>query len=89
MPVDKRGKDFLEKVFHHGVTFILFTGAYVVNYVSIGMLVVYALDFNSIWTRQCISLAGTKYDNLVNVLGVVMWLTWLYCRLIAMPVVIY
>jgi len=51
MPVDKRRKDFLEMLLHHGVTFILFTGAYVVNYVSIGMLVVYALDFNNIWVH--------------------------------------
>ena len=74
---------------HHGVTLVLFTGAFIINYVSIGMLVVYALDFNNIWVHQCKSLGGTKLDWLVNAFGVTMWVSWLYCRLIAMPTFIY
>jgi hypothetical protein len=50
-PVEKRKKDFLEMLLHHGVTLVLFTGAFVINYVSVGMLVVYALDFNNIWVH--------------------------------------
>lgn len=74
---------------HHGVTLVLFTGAFVINYVSVGMLVVYALDFNNIWVHQCKSLGGTKLDGLVNFFGVIMWISWLYCRLIAMPIFIF
>jgi hypothetical protein len=51
LPIDKRRKDYLEMLLHHGITFVLFTGAYVINYVSIGMLVVYALDFNNIFVH--------------------------------------
>lgn len=89
LPVDKRRKDFLEMLLHHGATFILFTGAYVINYVSIGMLVVYAIDFNNIFVHICKSLAGTTYENTTNFIGMIMWITWVYCRLIAMPCFIY
>ena len=89
LPPSERKKDFIEMLLHHIVTFILFTGAYVINHVSIGMLVVYAIDFCNIFVHWAKALAGTRFDDVNLVNGACMWIFWGYCRLIAYPSFIY
>ena len=74
---------------HHSTTFILFTGAYVINHVSIGILVVYTIDFCNIWVHWAKALAGTKFDNVNLINGAMMLIWWFYCRLVAFPSFIY
>ena len=74
---------------HHIVTFVLFTGAYVINHVSIGMLVVYAIDFCNIFGHWAKALSGTRFEKINLVNGAFMWVTWGYCRLVAYPAFMY
>lgn len=74
---------------HHTLTFVLFTGAYLMNIIPTGLIVVYVIDFCNVWTHYSKTFAGTNWKNTCLFCGATCWITWFYCRLICLPIIIY
>lgn len=74
---------------HHTLTFVLFTGAYLMNIIPTGLMVVYVIDVCNIFTHSSKAFAGTTWKNLCLFCGAVCWFSWFYCRLVCLPIIIY
>ena len=85
----QRKNDYYEMLLHHTLTFILFSGGYLMNFIPLGMLVILAIDFCNVWTHYAKVFAGTTWKNTCMFCGAMCWGTWFYCRLVCLPLVIY
>ena len=81
--------DYYEMLLHHTLTFVLFTGAYLMNIIPIGFLVILAIDFCNLFTHYAKAYAGTIYTNVCMFMGAMCWATWFYSRLVCLPILIY
>lgn len=81
--------DYYEMLLHHTLTFVLFSGGYLMNVIPTGLLVILVIDFCNCWTHYAKAFAGTVYTNLCMFMGAMCWATWFYSRLVCLPIIIY
>jgi hypothetical protein len=58
-----RKNDFIEMGLHHIVAIFLFSGAYLINFLEIGIILSFLHDLSDIFTRSTQCLAETKYKT--------------------------
>jgi very-long-chain ceramide synthase len=73
-----RHKDFVEMLLHHALTAILYTGSYLMNNISIGMLVVYACDTTDMFVHFAKGLSCSTFKKSCNFFGLGMWMCWFW-----------
>ena len=73
---ETRHNDFVEMILHHALTVVLYTGSYLMNNISIGILVVYSADTADIFVHLAKATAGTTFRLTCYVFGASMWLIW-------------
>lgn len=73
-----RHKDFVEMILHHALTIILYTGSYIMNHISIGILVVYSCDTTDFFVHFAKASGGTKFRKSCYLFGLGMWICWFW-----------
>ena len=85
----EKRNDFYEMILHHAVTVVLYTTSYMMNYIAVGTLVIYSLDQADVFVASSKAFSETPCKKLTYFTGVMMWVSWLYSRLICYPAVFY
>lgn len=78
LSAETRHKDYVEMILHHALTVILYTGSYLMNNISIGILVVYSCDTTDLFVHLSKASAGTTYKKTCYFFGFGMWAVWFW-----------
>ena len=81
--------DFVEMIVHHILTLILYSGSYMMNYMRPGSLVCFCLDQADLLGCLARAYNETVFKRLAAVIGITMWATWVWTRMVQQTKVIY
>jgi hypothetical protein len=84
-----RKNDFIEMGLHHTVAIFLYSGAYLINFLEIGIVLSFLHDLSDIFTRSTQCLAETKYNTLTMFQFIICMIVWFYSRILLLPYFIY
>lgn len=81
--------DHIEMMLHHGLTVILILGSYMLNLLECGCLIIYIHDIADIFGHLGKCFGDTHFGFIKNIVAVCLWFSWLYTRLICLPLIAY
>ena len=85
----ERRNDFIEMLLHHCLTIALYTGSYMVNFLPIGLIIVFCLDIADFWTHISKGFVDLIFKKTLHVIGVFLWCSWVYTRIVCFPIIVY
>ena len=85
----KKQNDFFQQMLHHAIVIMLFIGCYLMNFVTCGMVIVYAFDTTDIWVCASRLSSELKFKLGIKVFSILMLISWWYIRIICFPIMYY
>ena len=76
-------------MYHHLLTVLLYVGIYKLNYLAVGVLIIYTLDIGDLFVSLARIFSEIDSKLLTVIFGVAMFFVFLYNRTIVFPIFVY
>jgi hypothetical protein len=85
----KRSNDYVQLIYHHLLTILLYVGTYKLNYLGVATIIIYALDLSDLFISLSRIFIETNLKIFTIIFGVMMFFVFMYCRTIVFPLFFY